>query len=142
MALEPHIGTLLCQTMVNAAVDTIDTGTNYFKVFSGALPATCGTADPSGLLVTITLPTPAFGAAAVAGATFSAPKAGTWSAAASAGGDAACFRVYDDTDCIMQGTAGETADTPDLVFDEKTIVNGSTVYINTFTFALPYTPEG
>ena len=142
MASGVHIGVAICNTMVNAAVDTIDSGTNYLKVFSGALPAECATADPSGTLVSITLPTPAFGASADTTNECTADKAGTWSGTATGAGDAACFRIYDDTVCIAQGTAGNSGDSPDLVFDNKTIASGATITISTFGWALPYNPEG
>lgn len=142
MASAVHIGVALCNTMVNAAVDTIDAGTNYLKVFTGSIPAECATADSGTQLVSITLPTPAFGASADTTNECTAAKDGTWSGTAGAGGDAGYFRIYDDTVCIAQGTAGELADAPDLEFDEKTIASGATITITTFGFALPYNPEG
>ena len=143
MASGVHIGVALCNTMVDAAVDTLDASAGSMKVFSGALPAECATADPSGTLVTITLPTPAFAASADTTNECTAAKSGTWSGTASAAGDAACFRIYNNGGtCIAQGTAGEAADAPDLTFDEKTIASGATITITAFTFALPYNPEG
>ena len=142
MATAPHIGTALAETMVNAAVDTLDASAGSLKVFSGALPAECITADPTGALVTITLPTPAFAAAGSIDAnTRGAAKAGTWSATASGAGDAACFRIYNNSAvCIAQGTAA--AATADLIFDNITIAIGATITITAFSFNLPINPEG
>jgi len=144
MALLPHIGVATCNIMVNAAVDQLDGSAGVMKVFSGALPAECATADPSGTLVTITLPTPAFAASADTTDECTAAKAGTWSGTAGASGDALCWRIYlnGGTTCIAQGSAGNSGDTPDLTFDNKTIASGATITISTFTFALPYNPEG
>jgi len=143
MASGVHIGTATADLMVNVAVDQLDTPAGNMKVFSGALPAECVTADPSGTLVTITFPTPAFAASAGGTNTREAAKSGTWSGTASGSGDALCFRVYTNGGtCIAQGTAGVAGDTPDLTFDNKTIASGATITISTFTFALPYNPEG
>jgi len=144
MASGVHLGTAITDIMVNAAVDTLDTPAGSMKVFSGALPAECVTADPSGALVTITLPTPAFAASGSIDANSrGAAKTGTWSATAGASGDALCFRIYNSSAvCIAQGTAGNSGDSPDLTFDNKTIASGATITISTFTFVIPINPEG
>ncbi len=141
MASGVHINPASAVLMADVYVDQIDTG-GSMKVFSGALPAECATADPSGTLVTITLPEPAFAAAADTTDEATAAKSGTWSGTASGSGDAACFRIYDGATCIGQGTAGEAADAPDLEFDEKTIASGATITITAFSFSQPYNPEG
>lgn len=142
MALAPHIGVATCNTMVNAAVDQLDGSAGVFKVFSGALPAECATADPSGTLVSITLPTPAFAASADTTDECTAAKSGTWSGTATGDGTAASWRMYLNgaSTCIAQGTAG--ASSCDLNFDNATIATGATITITAFTFALPYNPEG
>ena len=82
------------------------------KLFSGSLPANCAAADPSGLLVSITLPSDWMAAAASA----SKSKSGTWQATASGNGFAAVYRIYDSggATCHEQGIvsmawAGSTA---------------------------------
>lgn len=141
MASGVHIDPASAIIMVDGYVDQIDLAGD-FKVFSGALPAECATADPSGLLVTIDLPEPAFAAAADTTDEVTAAKAGTWSGVATGAGNAACFRLYDGATCIGQGTAGDAGDTPDLEFDNKLIAVDATITVTTFAFALPYNPEG
>lgn len=115
----------------NAALDAKETtiGTAaVLKIFSGATPANCAAADPSGVLCTITLPAD-WMAAANSG---SKAKLGTWSGTGSASGTAASFRVYasDGTTCGIQGTIGT-----DMTLDSvsNTIGNGEPVTVNTFT---------
>lgn len=98
--------------------------TGTLKVFSGAEPANCGAADPSGLLATINLPA-TFMAAASGGA---ASMTGTWSASASATGTAACWRMYDSSSvCQLQGN------TTDMTFNNTSIASGQTVSVTAFT---------
>ncbi len=123
-------------TTRNAQLDTIEStaGTSCaMEIRTGAPPADCATANSGTLLVTINLPTD-WMAAASSG---SKAKAGTWSAAAGAGGTAGHFRLYnsqatkDQTTCFMQGTVGQGSG--DLSLDNAVIANGQTVTISTFT---------
>lgn len=94
------------------------------KIFSGAQPANCATADPAGLLCTITLPVTFLTSSA--GAT---TLAGTWSGTASATGTAACFRIYDSSGvCHMQGNV-----TSDLVLNNTSIASGQAVSVTAFS---------
>jgi len=102
---------------------TIGTGASL-KIYSGAEPANCAAADPSGLLCTISLPstflTSSGGATTIAG---------TWSANASAGGTAASFRMYDTGGtCHIQGNV-----TSDLILNNTNIASGQTVTVTSFT---------
>ncbi len=111
----------------NAKLDAVETqigATAVMKIFSGAEPANCAAADPAGLLVTITLPSDWMSAAA-AGVK---DKLGTWSAAASAAGTAASWRVYASggTVCGIQGNM------TDMTLDNTSIASGQTVTVNTF----------
>jgi hypothetical protein len=113
----------------NARLDAVETqigAAAVLKIFSGAEPANCAAADPSGLLVTMTLPSD-WMAAASGG---SKAKLGTWSAAASGAGTAASFRIYaaDGTTCGMQG-----AISGDMTLDNTNIAVSQTVTVNTFT---------
>lgn len=75
------------------------------KLFSGAVPATCAAADPSGVLASGTLPNPALSAAAGA-----VTESGSWTATASNGATAASFRCYDNGGaCRAQGSVGWNA---------------------------------
>ena len=112
----------------NARLDAIQTtiGTSpVLKLFSGAEPANCAAADPSGLLATITLPS-TWMAAASGGVK---AKSGTWSGSASAGGTIASWRIYDSggTTCHMQGN------TTDMTFDNTVVANAQVITVNTFS---------
>lgn len=114
-------------TLRNNQVSQIQTSvgaTGNLKIFSGAEPANCAAADPTGLLVTITLP-----------ATFLTSSggvttiAGTWSAAATATGTAASWRMYDGSAvCHVQGNT-----TTDLVLNNQSITSGQTVTVTSFS---------
>jgi len=94
------------------------------KIFSGAVPANCAAADPSGLLATITLPATPFAAASGGVLT----KSGTWSTTGSAAGTAASFRIYDSSsNCAMQGNV-----TTDLILDNTSISIGQAITVTAF----------
>ena len=112
----------------NSKLDAVETAIGtaaVLKIFSGAQPANCAAADPSGLLCTITLPSD-WMAAASAG---SKAKSGTWSNAASGSGTAASWRIYasDGTTCGIQGN------TSDLVFDNTNIAVSQVITVSTFS---------
>jgi hypothetical protein len=116
-------GTTLRNNQVSQLQSTIG-ASGVLKIFSGAEPANCAAADPSGLLCTITLP-----------ATFLTSSggvttiAGSWTANASATGTGACFRMYDGSAvCHIQGNV-----TTDLVLNNTSIVSSQTVTVTSFT---------
>ena len=94
------------------------------KIFSGAEPANCAAADPSGLLATIVLPS-TFLTSSAGVTTIS----GSWTVAASGTGTAACFRMYDGSAvCHVQGNV-----TTDLVLNNTSIASGQTVTVTSFS---------
>ena len=112
----------------NAKLDAVETQigtTAVLKIFSGAEPANCAAADPTGLLVTITLPSDWMNAASAGAKT----KLGTWSNAASGTGTAASWRLYasDGTTCGIQGNM------TDMTLDNTSIAAAQVVTVNTFT---------
>jgi hypothetical protein len=117
----------------NAKLDQIETSIGVsaiLKVFSGAEPANCAAADPSGLLATLSLPSDWMNPASAGAKT----KLGTWSAAASGGGAspgtaAASWRIYETTGT----TCGLQGNTTDMTFDNTSIATGQIVTVNTFT---------
>lgn len=116
-------GTTLRNNQVAQLQATVG-ASGVLKIFSGAEPATCATADPAGLLCTITLPstflTSSGGATTIAG---------SWTANASAAGTAATFRIYDGSAvCHIQGNC-----TADLVLNNTSIASGQTVTVTSFT---------
>lgn len=121
----------LSDTVRNTQAEAIESSAGVsalLKIYSGAQPANCAAADPTGLLVTITLPSDWMGA----GSGGVVSKLGTWSATASATGTAASFRIKDsgDTTCHMQGSVGQG--TGDLQLDNTSIASGQTVTVSTF----------
>lgn len=137
MALETKIGTTARTAACDAIVDLVDGGAapGYIQVRTGAAPTNPGDANSGTLLGTLTMSDPAFGAASSGVATASAITSDT---SADASGDAGHFRVFDSNNvCILQGTAGEAADTPNMTFDNKTIVAGGTIACSAFTVTVP-----
>lgn len=127
----------LSDSVRNARLDAIEstTGTSaVLKVFSGAEPANCAAADPSGLLVTMNLPSDWMAAAA------SGSKAltGTWSGTASSGSSTApaSYRIYasNGTTCHIQGSAGVSSGELQL---NGSITSGQTVTVTSFTISDP-----
>lgn len=112
----------------NAKLDVVESTistTPTLKIFSGAVPANCAASDPSGLLVSIALPSD-WMAAASSGAK---AKSGTWSGTASGAGTAVSWRIYDTAGptCHIQGGLS------DLVLDNASIAVSQVVTVTTFT---------
>lgn len=128
----------------DAIVNLVDggAGAGYCAIWKGTIPATPATADDgtgTNLLGTVTFADPAFddaaaGVAEAGGAGFDF----TPDSSADNSGDAVYFRVKDsDATCIFQGTCGEAGDSPDMVFNNKTIVQGGTIDITSMTVTVP-----
>lgn len=121
----------------NAAVDAIATLLNSgtIAIRSGSPPTNVADANSGTLLGTLTFGNPAFGSGSTGVATANAITSDT---SADASADAGHFRLISSgAVTIAQGTAGEAADTPDLVFDEKSIVAGGTIAISSMTLTMP-----
>lgn len=137
MASDFEISTPARSAACDAIVDLIDggSGAGTLEIRTGAPPANCAAGDSGTLLATLTFSDPAFGAASSGVATASAITSDT---DADDSGDAGHFRVKDSNGvCVMQGTAGESADSPDMTFDDKSIVAGGTVACSSFTVTVP-----
>lgn len=117
----------------NARLDAFESTTGVsaiLKIRSGAVPATCATADAGTVLATVALPSD-WMAAASAG---SKALSGTWTdAAADATGTAGHFRIYanDGITCHAQGTVGISA--TDMIVDNTSFATGQTFTVTTFT---------
>lgn len=116
------------------AIATEVGATGHFKIFSGAQPANCSSANPSGELASFNLPGTAFNAASGGAMT----KTGTWQEDSATGtGTAASFRIYDNqstmdgTTCQIQGSCG--IGSGELQFDNTSIATGQVVTVSTFT---------
>ncbi len=116
----------------NAVAAMLDGGT--LEIRTGSPPTNTTDADSGTLLATLLFSTPAF-SLAVAGLASVVPFA---DAAAVAAGTAAHYRAKSSAGVvIMQGTVGLTADTPDLVLDDKTLIVDDVVTITAFSYDVP-----
>jgi hypothetical protein len=115
---------------------------NFGSTFNGGILIIYNAAPPANpqadyvgtALAVIPLPVPAFGSPA----TGVISKAGTWSAGVQVSGTAAGFRLKSaDLTFIIDGTAGITSDTVDLVLDNKVLVAGGTVTVTACTITQP-----
>lgn len=131
------IGTSARNAACDALVDLIDGGASagYIQIRTGSAPTNPGDANAGTLLATLTFSDPAFGAASSGQATANSI---TSDSSADASGDAGHFRIFDSNGvCIGQGSCGEAGDSPDMVFDEKSIVLGGVVAITSMTITVP-----
>lgn len=112
----------------NVIQTTIGTLANLY-LYSGAEPANCAAADPTGLLATLSLPSTWLGASSGG---VMAKGAIVWSGTATAAGTAASYRIKDSggVTCHVQGSVG--IGTGDLQLDNTNIALGQTITINTY----------
>lgn len=137
MASALSIGEIARENSCNGVVDRIDDGAAAGNLFirTGAPPATPATADSGTLLATLPMSDPAFGNATTAGV---ATANAITDATAAASGAAGHFRVKDSNGVvIIQGTAGETADAPDMVFNDKDVILGGLVECTSMVVTMP-----
>lgn len=119
----------------NARADAIETtigASAVLKIRTGAVPASCATADSGTVLATVALP--ADWMAAASGG--SKAKSGTWQdASADAAGTAGHFRIYatDGTTCGIQGTITATGGGGDMTLDNTSLASGQTFTVTGFT---------
>lgn len=110
----------------------------HIKLWTGAMPASCETADSGTNLSTLALSTTAFAASTdnsdgTAKATANSIANDT---SAAATGTAGYFRGYDSAGtCVIQGTVGTSS--ADMVLNTTSIVSGATVSITSWTVQLP-----
>lgn len=118
----------------NARLDAVEStagASAKLYIYSGAKPADCAAADPAGLLVTINLPADWLAAAAAG----SKALLGSWTAAATAAGVAASFRIKETTGTTthIQGTVTATGGGGDMTLNNTNIANSQNVTVDTFT---------
>lgn len=122
----------------NGMLDAIEAelgASPVLKLRTGAVPATCATADSGTVLASMSLPADAMAAASSA----SKAKAGTWEdASADAAGTAAHFRLYksDGTTCVLQGTVTATGGGGDMTLDNAVIAVAQQVTVTGFTLSI------
>lgn len=140
MASNFKISTAQRNAMCDAAVDRIDggTGAGTIAIRTGTPPTNVSDASTGTLLGTLTFSATAFGSSSSGTATAASITSDT---NADNSGDAGYFRTYQgaaaDTAAEWQGTAGNSGDSPDMTFDNKTIVAGGTIAISSFTYTVP-----
>lgn len=117
----------------NAALDAIETTISTaptLEIRTGAVPATCATADSGTVLSTITLPSDWLAAASSGAKTL----LGTWQdASADATGTAGHFRIKQGATCHIQGTVTATGGGGDMTVDNTSFASGQQVTITSFT---------
>lgn len=140
MASNFKISTAARNAACNGIVDLIDAGTGAgrLEIRTGSPPDNLSDASTGTLLATLTFSNPAFGDAALGSGIANAITSDT---SADDSGDAGYFRAFAgeaaDTAAIFQGTAGNAGDTPDMIFDNKSIVAGGTVACSSFVLVVP-----
>jgi hypothetical protein len=120
----------------DSVVDAIDVGApaSTVEIRSGAQPASANDVDAGTLLATLSLPDPAFGAAAAGVATANAIAAVTGSAADTAGH----FRVKNgDGTTVMDGSVTATGGGGDMELNTVTISVGVNVEVTAWTVTMP-----
>jgi hypothetical protein len=128
-----RLATATRNAAADANVDLLDGGT--IEVRTGAQPAAVNDADSGTLLGTLTFGTPAFGAASGGEATAEAITSDT---DADASGDAGHVRIKTSAAAIhSDALAGESGDSPDVEFDNKSVVAGGTIAISSMTITQP-----
>jgi len=134
MALQASDGVRV--DMANTLVAYFNGGgvSQVVKLFSGALPANCAAADPSGLLATGSLPTNALDDADEDGVI---TMTNTWTATGSAAGTAACFRVYEGGGgCGLQGNVTATGGGGVMEIDNTSIAIGQVVVVTAINITI------
>jgi hypothetical protein len=138
MPSDYKLGTSARDAGADAIGDLLNSGRIEIRTVGAGIPGTVAAASAGTLLGTLTFSATAFGAPSTGVVTAAAITPDT---NADASGDAAYFRLYAnaaaDTAAHSQGTAGNAGDTPDLVFDNKTVVAGGTIAISSLTLTMP-----
>lgn len=130
--MSEKINTAARNLQANSLADQFDGGT--LEIYTGAQPSSANDSPTGTLLCTITLPTPAFGAAASG----EAAKAGTWSDVGLDDDDAGWFRLSSSDDTIViDGAVTATSGGGELELSTITIETGIDVVVTTFKIVQP-----
>ena len=117
----------------NASLDAIETAIGTaptLELRSGAVPATCATADSGAVLATMVLPSDWLAAAAAG----SKALLGTWQdLSADAAGTVGHFRIKQGATCHIQGTVTITGGGGDMTLDNNVLAASQQVSITAFT---------
>lgn len=151
MASEYRHSAATAAAMLDNAINNLcnaGTGNAIINIYTGSAPSECEAPESGTLLGTCIMNSTPFGPSSdiAPGAQITA-NAITGEYSAVAAGTAGHFRVYSSNantdaskiDCIMQGSAGEAADSTDLTLDSKTIALGGTIQVSSFSVTMPET---
>jgi hypothetical protein len=135
MAADPKISYSAANSMMDAFDTAAASGKLRIYESTGSPPSNADDAINGTLLAELTMGSPAFGASANGVLT---AEAITSDSDANAAGTADYFRLWasNGTTCLLQGTAGEAADSTDMTLDEKTITLHATVAVSAMTVTL------
>jgi hypothetical protein len=145
MASATEISVNLSNGMLDAINALLNEGTGdaIINVYAGSIPATCeATLGAASLLGTCVMNATPFQAATALSINANAI---TDDSSADTSGIASFFRVYSTTagtdatksNCHIQGSAGEAADSTDLTLDDKNIVAGGVISITDYDISMP-----
>ena len=130
------ISTAARTALANAlnALANAGSGPAVIQIRTGAPPTNVSDADSGTLLGTLTMSDPAFtesNGVLTTGAITSDTNA-------DASGEAGHLRMKDSNgNTFLQGTVGESADSPDFTFDDKSIVASGTIAGTSLTITVP-----
>lgn len=131
-----RLGTTMRNNACNGVVDTMDqgSGAGKVKIYTSTQPGSVGGTYGT-LLGTLTCSDPAFGNSATGTATASAITSDT---NADASGTAGTGVLTDSDDNVLGDfTCGLSGASPDMVFDNATIVAGGIIAISSMTVTQP-----
>jgi hypothetical protein len=136
--------TQLANATVNGQADDLAARLNngYLRIYDGSQPTNANTAvSTQTLLAELRFNATAAPSAVNGVLTFNAL---TPDSSANASGTASWFRALssDGSTAVMDGTVGETADTPNLVLSSKAISAGASVSVSSFTHTVQKATSG
>ena len=133
MAANTHLSIASWNLALNAALESVLDG-GFLEIYSGTQPATPDTAlSGNTLLATLTLGTPAFGAAS--GGTATANAIGSASAAATATATFGRFFKSNGSTAVLDCSVGISS--ADINLNATAIVTGATVSVTAYSLSMP-----
>jgi len=133
VAANTHLSIASWNLALNAALETVLDG-GFLEIYSGTQPATPDTAlSGNTLLATLTLGTPAFGAASAGTATANA--IGSAAAAATATATFGRFFKSNGTTAVLDCSVGTSA--ADIILNDVNITTGGTVTVTSYSLSMP-----
>lgn len=111
------------------SIESFPSAAPVIKLWSGAAPANCEATDSGTELASLTLPTDFLTTASSGEVTEN-----NWSdIEVSTAGTVGHFRIYDGSNCFLQGTVTATGGGGDMTVSNTTLVVGQSLNVSTFT---------